>query len=74
MTRYANTRGTYLIKFLKGTGNGSSADKLVKSQTTRAKVINANDCSMAARDANKRSQDDDDDDNTGKSTSLFQYT
>ena len=35
-----NMRGTYFVKFLKGTGNGS-VGRLVDSQATRAKVANA---------------------------------
>ena len=38
--RYTNMRGTYFVKFLKGTGNGS-IHRLVDSQATWAKVANA---------------------------------
>ena len=38
--RYTNVRGTYFVKFLTGTGNGS-VDRLVGSQATRVKVANA---------------------------------
>jgi len=41
MTRYANMRGRYFVKYLRGTVSGSAADAVVESQATRTKVINA---------------------------------
>ena len=53
--RYMNMRGTYFVKFLKGTGNGS-VDRLVDSQATRAKVVDAIAHTKAVADA--KSEDD----------------
>jgi len=54
MERYANMRGSYFVKHLKGTGNGGSAvDKLVRGQATRTKVITAAASSKAAAEARK---------------------
>jgi len=55
LERYANMRGSYFVKFLKGTGNGgSSVDKLVNSQATRTKVVSAAASSKAAAEAGKK--------------------
>ena len=51
--RYTNMRGTYFVKFLKGTGNGS-VDRLVDSQATRAKVANAVAHTKAVADAKSK--------------------
>lgn len=52
MERYANMRGTYFVKHLKGNGN-SSVEKLVDNQATRTRVMNAAACSKAVHEAKK---------------------
>ena len=53
LERYANMRGSYFVKYLKGTTKRSSVDKLVQSQATRTKVVNAAACSKAAEEAKR---------------------
>lgn len=41
MEWYANMRGAYFVKYMKGNRSGSAADTVVASQATRTKVVNA---------------------------------
>ncbi len=54
MERYANMRGTFFVKHLKGNCSGNIVDKLAESQATRTKVANSLSSSKAAANAKEK--------------------
>ena len=51
MDRYANMRGTYFVKFVRGSGSAGTVDSQVASQSSQAKVLNAAATSKAVASA-----------------------
>ena len=54
LERYANMRGSYFVKYLKGSSGRSSIKKKVESQRTRSKVINMVACTKAVEVSSKQ--------------------
>ena len=50
MERYADTRGNYPVKHVKGNCNGNLVMKMAASQATITKVVNAVVCAKAVED------------------------
>ena len=71
LERYANMRGTYFVRHLKG-NRSNQVQTMADNQATRTRVLNATVCAKKLADKNADNDDDDsDDDNSPEIKELW---